>query len=134
MAKWAEEGVDEEMQGVIEYAGGGRLSFTCGFGRSYDTFTRVLGIDGEVRLTNPFHPHADDVMEIREGNGSVHSEPSRQDKPSFTPALESIQEAIRGEAPPEHLAVDEAMGTAIGLELALEAAKPTRRITEITVP
>ena len=33
-----------------------RLLFSCGMFRPVDTFTRVIGSEGEVRLSHPFHP------------------------------------------------------------------------------
>ena len=36
--------------------GGGSCS-RCGFKRSFDTFTTVLGSNGQIQLTNPFHPN-----------------------------------------------------------------------------
>lgn len=123
LAKWAPEGVDEEMQGAIAYAAHGQLLFSCGLSSHYDVFSRVLGTEGEVRFSHPFHPRAGDTMEIRTEDGTVTIEPSRQETPSFTPAIAHIQAAIRGEAEPEHLAIDEAAGTARGLQLARDSAR-----------
>lgn len=130
LARWAPEGVDEEMQGTLAYPGGGRLMFSCGLSQRFDVFSRVLGTEGEVRLTNPFHPRVTDTLEIRGADGSITIEPSRQETPSFTPALRHIQAAIRGLEAPEHLAIDEAMGVALGLQLASDSARALSPLPE----
>ena len=44
----------------------------CGFARAFDTFTRVLGPDGQIHLTNPFHPAPADTLVLRrDGNETV---------------------------------------------------------------
>jgi len=50
MAWWSPEGVDEETHGVLEYAGGRRLVFSCGLTRNSGGFTRLLGDEGEIRV------------------------------------------------------------------------------------
>lgn len=122
VANWAPEGVDAEMQGVLDYPDGDHLLFSCGLQRRVDVFSRVLGTAGEIRLTNPFHPSATDTMEIRSGE-TVTIEASGQDTPSFTPAIQHIQAAIRGQAAPRHLAIDDAMGAALGLQFAQDSAR-----------
>lgn len=122
LANWAPEGVDAEMESVLAYPDETHLMFSCGLQRRVDTFSRVLGTAGQVRFTNPFHPSATDTMEIRSGN-AVSIEPSGQDVPSFTPAIDHIQAAIRGEAEPLHLAIDDAMSVAVGLQLSRDSAR-----------
>ncbi len=122
LANWAPEGVDAELEGTLAYPDGDHLLFSCGLQRRADVFSRVLGTEGEVRFTNPFHPTATDTMEIRSGD-RVTVEPSGQDSPSFTPAIEHIHAAIRGEVAPRHLAIDDAMAVALGLAFARQGAQ-----------
>lgn len=122
VADWAPEGVDAEMQGILAYPDRDHLLFSCGLQRRVDVFSRVLGTSGEIRLTNPFHPSATDTMEIRSGE-TVSIEASGQDTPSFTPAIQHIQAAIRGQAQPRHLAIYDAMGPALGLQFAQNSAR-----------
>lgn len=116
LALWAPEGVDESSQCVLAFPNGGRLVFSCGMTRPFDAFSRVIGSEGEVRLTNPFHPAAHDTLEVRRGD-ERRTEPSEQDVPSFTQAVRHIGEVVRGRAAPEHLAVDEALGNAAAIDL-----------------
>ena len=46
------------------YPGGRRLLLSCGFGRSYDTFTRLEGTGGQIHVTNPFHPGPADSYQV----------------------------------------------------------------------
>jgi predicted dehydrogenase len=122
MARWAPEGVDEELQAIVNYPEERRLLLSCGFLRPYDTFARLLGIDGEIRLTNPFHPQTDDMLEVHQ-SGRIMVEKPTGPEPSFTNALRHIHAVLRGEEIPRHLAIDEAMNTAIGLDLLHRSAQ-----------
>ena len=37
---------------------------SCGFGRSYDTFTTLEGTGGRINVTNPFHPGPSDSYRV----------------------------------------------------------------------
>jgi predicted dehydrogenase len=98
-------GVDVESWGALRYPGGGRLLFSCGFKRGYDTFTRLLCSAGEIRVSNPFHPGERDhfqVLRARHEPRVVHA----ASEPSFTGAIRHIQQVVRGTAQPRQLAVD----------------------------
>ncbi len=123
--RWASEGVDEEAQAIVSYPSERRLVLSCGMFREYDTFARLLGTSGEIRFSNPFHPHSGDMMEIRKPDLTV-VENAAGSEPSFTAAIRHIQAVLRGDEAPEHLAIDEALDTARGLELLHGAAQATR--------
>lgn len=116
MATWAHEGVDEETQGVVAFPGGKHLTFGCGMLRPYDTLTRVLGDNGEIRLSNPFHPGGDDTLELRVPSG-VTTEHLVDREPSFGPALEHIQAVVRGTEQPRHLAIHDSLPVARALAM-----------------
>ena len=126
LARWAPEGVDEAMDGVLGYPADHHLLFSCGMSRPWDSFSRVIGSEGEIRMSNPYHPEMEDVLEVRRG-ADVQVEQAGGDKPSFAFALRRIQAAIRGEEAPRHLARDDALPVAIGLELARRSARSGRR-------
>jgi len=106
---------------AIVAAGTQRLVLTCGFRRSSDTFTRVLGEQGQLHLANPFHPApADPLTLLRPGADPVTEYPTTDER-SFTAALRHIHAVLRGEAAPEHTAADSALATARTLE-AVQAA------------
>ena len=109
------DGVDVDTWGVLGYSGGRRLMFSCGFGRSYDTFTTLEGTSGQIHVTNPFHPGPDDSYQvIRPGDeqGPVLAAP---DQLSFTPLTGHIDAVLRGEQAPRLLAIDTALPTAQAL-------------------
>ena len=106
---------------AIVTSGTRRLVLTCGFGRSYDTFTRILGSQGQLHLANPFHPRpADPLTLLRPGADPVTEYPTTDER-SFTAAVRHIHAVLRGEAEPEHTAADSALATAVTLE-AVQAA------------
>lgn len=121
-AVFGETGVDEEMVGELAFPGDRWLLFSCGFRRAYDCFTRLQGTEGQIHMTNPCHPGPGDTIEVvRDGERAVR--PAAADEHTFTAALRHVHAAIRGEEPPMHLAIDEALGNASAVELLLAAAR-----------
>jgi predicted dehydrogenase len=122
-AEWTFDGADTEMWGALVFPGDRRLVFSCGFRSGYDTLTRVLGTEGEIRMTAPFHPDADDEVTILR-DGKVERQPATTSgQMSFTPAIRHIHRVVRGLEEPRHLAVDEAMGNAKAIATLLGSAR-----------
>ncbi|WP_432926584.1 Gfo/Idh/MocA family protein [Microbispora sp. CA-135349] len=110
-----EAGVDIETAGVLEFATG-RLLLSCSFDLPFTTYTRLVGTGGEIRLTNPFHPKAQDVLEVwREGRLVARHEPG--EGTAFSWGIRHIHEVLRGEAEPRHTAADDSLGTARALDM-----------------
>lgn len=126
VATWAPEGVDEEMDGVLSFSSERRLLFSCGMRRQGNTFTRILGTEGEIRLTNPFHPHPNDTVELRPVVGEVSQHGAANEEPSFTPAIRHIHRVLRGEESPRHLATQDALGNAVAMDLLARSARSGR--------
>ena len=117
-------GVDVETAGLSEFSDGRLLYFGCGMDRGYDTFARVVGTEGEIRLSHPFHPRPEDTLALCRPDRSVLIErPTRHERP-FSPAIRHIHEVLRAERAPEHLAVDDALATARALEQARRSGAP----------
>ena len=124
-AVWG-DGVDLELWGALRFPGGRRLVLSCGFRSGSDTGTRLLGTEGEIRMTNPFHPEVGDTLEIVRDGEVVASEPAAPGgEHSFSPAIQHIHRVLRGLEPPRHLAIDEAAGNAAGIAALLGAAGST---------
>lgn len=122
-AEWTADGADTELWGALVFPGDRRLVFSCGFRSGYDVFSRVLGTEGEIRLTGPFHPDADDeITVVRDGVFQTQPAPTSGEM-SFTPAIRHIHRVIRGMEEPRHLAVDEAMGNARAIDALLGSAR-----------
>ena len=98
-----EGGVDTDAAGIVWF-GARRLLLSCGFKRSFDTFTSVLGRDGQIQLTNPFHPGPSDTLTIAAPNADPVVERPTTDARSFTAAIRHIHAVLRGEAAPVHTA------------------------------
>jgi len=121
-ATWSPSGVDEAMRGFLAYRDGQALLFSCGMSRPYDTFTRILGSEGEIRIRNPYHPQPDDPVQLRRG-GTVTTERPTRDEHSFSAAIRHIHAVLRSEAEPRHLAKETALPTAMALEELRTAAQ-----------
>jgi len=122
-AVWTTSGVDTELWGALIFPRDRRLLFSCGFVAAYDTFSRVLGTEGEIRMTNPFHPGTDDTFAIVHGDDVQEHAAAPAGEHSFTPAMRHIHAVLRGRERPRHLAVDEAMGDAAAIATLLAAAR-----------
>jgi predicted dehydrogenase len=113
-AVWGGRGVDVDSWGSLGYPGDRRLMMSCGLRRSYDTFTRLLGTAGEIRISNPFHPSAGDQFQILAPGHAATTEQAA-DEPSFGPAIRHIHAVLRGEDEPSLLAIDTALPIARAL-------------------
>jgi predicted dehydrogenase len=107
--------VEVDAAGLVAH-GDRRLVLTCGFRRAYDTFTRVLGDQGQMHLTNPYHPRPSDTLTVHRSGGVVSTERPTSDEHSFTAALRHIHSVLLGEATPEHTAAESALASAVTLE------------------
>ncbi len=124
-AAWASSGVDEELWGALAFSGDRRLVFSCGFRAAYDTFSRVLGTSGEIRITNPFHPAPGDTFAIvREGAPQEEHPAAPEGGHSFTPMIRHVHRVLRGQETPSYLAIDDAMGNARAIAALLDVARP----------
>jgi predicted dehydrogenase len=107
--------VETDAAGIVT-AGTGRLLLSCGFKRSYDTFSSVLGSAGQIQLTNPFHPRPSDTLTIlRPGDDPVVERPTTDER-SFTAAIRHIHAVLRGETAAEHTADEYSLPAARVLE------------------
>lgn len=120
------DGVDVELWGALPFPDGRRLVLSCGFRSGDDTLTRVLGTEGEIRMSNPFHPETGDTLTVVRDGAVVSTEPAMPSgERSFTPAIRHVQLVIRGLEQPRHLAIDEAAGNAAAIAGLLAAADST---------
>ena len=116
------DGVDVDLQGIVDYAGHQRLIVSCSFLRSDDRFSRLLGTAGQIHLTDPFHPGPDDSFTLFEEGKEPRVYASTDEVPSFTAAIRHIQRVVAGLEPPLHLAVDNSLASARALHALHEAA------------
>jgi predicted dehydrogenase len=106
-----EGSVETEAAGVVRWDRG-RLVMSCGFRLDKDTSTTLLGTEGRIHLTNPFHPRPHDTLTVVTGEGDPVVERPTTDAWSFAAALRHIHGVVQGTAAPEHLAVDTSQATA----------------------
>lgn len=115
-------GVDAETVGLLDFPGDRRLVLSCGFGRTSDTFTRLLGTDGEIRVSNAFHPAPGDTVEVWRARGRQR-EVSAPAGTAFSWAIRHIHAVLTGSTAPRHLAMDDALGNARALQLLHDALR-----------
>jgi predicted dehydrogenase len=118
--------VDVDSAGIVTF-GARRLLLSCGFQRSFDTFTSVLGSAGRVQLTNPFHPRPADTLTLLRPKAEPVTERPTTDQRSFTAALRHIHAVLRGEAAPEHTAGELSLPAARVLEQLQRLSQPAGR-------
>jgi predicted dehydrogenase len=117
----APEGVDEQVDGVLRFPGGRTLLLSASMRLPPTQFARVIGTEGEIRLSNPFHASLTDTIEVITDD-ETHIIRAGTSRPTFTPHIEHIHAALRGEEAPRHLAVDEAMGNARAIAMLYSAS------------
>ena len=84
-------------------------------------FARLLGTAGQIHITDPFHPGPDDSFTLFEAGKQARGYSSTDEVPSFTAAIRHIQQVVRGQEAPRHLAVDNSLATARALHALHEA-------------
>jgi predicted dehydrogenase len=117
--------VDTETTAIVDY-GAQRLVMGCSFTRAFDVFTRLLGTEGQIHLSNPFHPRPDDTLVVYRDGGESIEHPT-VDTRSFSAALRHIHAVLRGEQAPEHLAEISALRSARTLAAIAAACPPAHR-------
>jgi len=109
------DGVDVDTWGVLGYSGGRRLMLSAGMQRSYDAATTLEGTNGQIRVTNPFHPGPADSYQVAIAGAEPRTLTAEADEPSFTPAIRHINAVIMGADEPRMLALDTSLATARAL-------------------
>lgn len=113
--------VDTDTVAIVDY-GGQRLVLACSFTRAFDVFTRVLGSEGQIHLSSPFHPVPADSLVLRRDGNEIVEHPT-VDARSFTAALRHVHAVLRGEEAPKHLAAQSALRSARTIEAIVEACR-----------
>ena len=118
----ADSGVDAEFAAVLDFTGERRLLLSVGMQRPPSTFTRLIGDEGELRVSNPFHPTAADTVELWQSGRVVDSWPN-DGTAAFQHAAAHVARAVAGQESPQHLAAEDAVGNAAALDLARAATR-----------
>ena len=115
-------GVDSETQGVLGFENGRRLLFSSGLSRFRDTSTRLIGTDGELLLTDPYHPSSADTLTIHRGD-RMEVERWVPDEPTFTEMIRHIHAVREGRTAPRHLAATDSLPSARAMQQVRDAAR-----------
>lgn len=117
------DGVDLDMAAVLDFPDARKLLLSAGLRRAPSTFTRIIGTEAELRVSNPFHPRAADTVEYWVGGERVESWPAATGS-AFRHAVDHLHAVLDGSAAPRHLAVRDALPQAVALDLVRAAALP----------
>jgi predicted dehydrogenase len=117
----APEGVDEQMDGVLLFPGNRTLLFSSSMCLPPNTSTTIFGTEGRILLSNPFHANRNDTLELIKGEERQTVHAGNAD-PTFTPAIRHIHAVLLGDEAPRHLAVEEALGNAVAIEMVYQAS------------
>ncbi|GIH20106.1 Gfo/Idh/MocA family protein [Rugosimonospora africana] len=104
------------------FGGGGRgdserrLVLSAGMRRPFSTFTRIVGTEAELRVTNPFHPEPTDTVQLWV-RGRCEQTWGAAEGTAFQHAIEHIHGVLRGEHRPRHRAADDSVPQARALDL-----------------
>lgn len=110
------DGVDLDLAAVVEFADRFRLLLSAGLRRPTSTFTRVIGTDGELRISNPFHPGPADSVELWSAGAQVQNWPAAAGT-AFRQAIAHIHAVMAGTAAPRQLAGSDALPQARAMDL-----------------
>jgi predicted dehydrogenase len=122
-AQWGGDGVDVDLQGSLGFPGGRRLLLSCGFGRAFDTFSRLMGTRGQINVSDPLVPGAHDYFEVRADGREPQRYPAGSPGPLFAAMVGHIQAVLAGQEAPRLLAADTALGNARAVAGLLAAAR-----------
>lgn len=125
-ATMAPEGVDEEIRGILDFPAGRRLIFSCSMNLPQNTVMQILGTEGQIQLTNPYHPGPSDTLSVQSGEDSFVERFEDETGPSFTGAVRHIHSVLRGQQSPQHTATEDAGGNAVAIDLVFRSARSGR--------
>jgi D-xylose 1-dehydrogenase (NADP+, D-xylono-1,5-lactone-forming) len=108
--------VDAEFAAVVGFPEDRRLIFSVGMRRALSTHTRIIGADGELRVSNPYHPTEHDTVELWRAGRLAQTWPADPVR-AFEYAVRHIADVLAGAAAPAHLAATDALGNARALDL-----------------
>ncbi|MGI8880757.1 MAG: Gfo/Idh/MocA family protein [Jatrophihabitans sp.] len=109
-------GVDADIAAVVDFPEQRRLVLSAGMRRAGSTLTRLIGPDGELRVSNPFHPRSGDTVERWSDGELVESWPAAEGT-AFRHAAAHVHEVLRGEVAPRYLAARDSLGNARAIDL-----------------
>jgi xylose dehydrogenase (NAD/NADP) len=109
-------GVDVDTAAAVDFPGERRLLLSVGLRRPPSTFTRIIGSEAELRVTNPFHPAPADTVQLWSG-GELKQSWAAGEGTAFQRAVEHIHRVLRDGEKPRFPAQADALPQARALDL-----------------
>ncbi len=113
-------GVDAATSGVVAFETG-HLLFRASLASGPDTFTRIVGSEGVITTSNPFHPGDGDDLTLQQRSRMTRVR-AGDGTPSFTAQIAHIQRVVQGEEAARATAATTSRATAATLDLIRETA------------
>jgi xylose dehydrogenase (NAD/NADP) len=113
-------GVDVRMAGTLSFSGGALAHFDCGFHVPDRSSLEVVGSEGAIRVSDPWHC-AEPGLELTRG-GRAETIPVEHAS-SYRLELEAVGAAVRGSAEPVPLGREDALGQARTIAALYRAAE-----------
>ncbi len=110
-------GVDVDSAGVLDFGPSQRLVWSAGFRRPASTFSRIVGTEAELRVSNPFHPTASDSVQLWR-DGELKQSWTPAPGAAFEHAIRHIHDVLREGAAPRYRISDDGIGQAAAMDLA----------------
>lgn len=108
--------VELDVAAVLDFPNQFRLILSAGLHRPSSTYTRIVGSEGELRVTNPFHPRPSDTVELWVGGERLQNWAADAGT-AFRHAVDHIHEVMAGTSAPAHLAGQDALPQARAVDL-----------------
>ncbi|MDQ1719784.1 MAG: hypothetical protein QOE89_3737 [Pseudonocardiales bacterium] len=113
---FGDQPVDLDVAAVVDFPDDLRLMLSAGMRRSPSTFTRIIGTQGELRVSNPFHPIETSTVELWVLGDWVQTWPAA-DGTAFRHALEHIRAVLTSGEAPRYRATEDGLPQARAMDL-----------------
>ena len=123
-----EHAVDTQMVGLLQFPGHRAGTFSCSFDAPGSPLTRLTGTEGEIEVSQPFHPRGSSAtLTLRPSRGAPEVLSLALDEPPFTAFVRHVQECLLdGQSP--RLTAEDAVGNMAAID-ALQASAAAQGAT-----
>lgn len=93
--------VDTHLSGMLHFSGERAGTFSCSFDSNTSLLTRIVGTDGEIVVTQPYHPRGGEAtVTLRRSGRPEEVCHDARDEPAFLAAVEHFHDCVLAGAHP----------------------------------
>jgi predicted dehydrogenase len=135
VAVWdPERGVDTQLVGMLHFSGGRAGTLSCGFDMPGTVATRVVGTEGEIVVSQPYHPRGQEAtVALRRLGQAEEVYRDARDEPPFLAAVEHFHDCLLDGRPPRLTARD-AIGNMAAIDALLRSARAGGATRPVELP